>query len=256
VREAGGRSSIRGHAAVVTGGGAGIGLAVVERLAREGARVAVLDRDPERGAEAAERAKAQGAETLFLRAEAAERAGAEEAFGRVLDAWGKIEILVNCAGGFTRTDPLEEVDEEEWDRIVAWNLKSAYLCIQQAAPAMKQARYGRIVNVSSQTAREGLIETAIPYGAAKAGMLGLTRRLAVELAPFGVTVNAVAPGIVLSPRVAEVHKERLPRILAQIPMGRPAEADEIADGIWYLATPGAGYITGVTLDINGGRYMS
>jgi NAD(P)-dependent dehydrogenase (short-subunit alcohol dehydrogenase family) len=250
-----GRSSIRGQVAVVTGGGAGIGLAVVERFAVEGAKIAVLDFDPGRGAEAAKKAQAAGAEALSLQADAGSKADAERAAAEVLSKWGKIEILVNCAGGFTHTDKFEDLPEAEWDRIVDWNLKSAYLCTQQAVPAMKKAGYGRIVNISSQAGREGVNDTSIPYGAAKAGVLGLTRRLAIELAPHGVTVNAVAPGLVLSPRVAELHKTRLDQICAEIPMRRAGEAAEIADAVWYLATPGASYITGVTIDVNGGRFM-
>jgi NAD(P)-dependent dehydrogenase (short-subunit alcohol dehydrogenase family) len=249
------RSSIRGHVAIVTGGGAGIGLAVVERFAAEGARVAVLDFDEGRGAAAAERARGLGAEALSIQADAGSKADAGRALAQVLAAWGKAEILVNCAGGFTHTDPLEGLAEAEWDRIVDWNLKSAFLCTQRAAPAMKRAGYGRIVNISSQAGREGVLETSLPYAAAKAGVLGLTRRLAVELAPFGITVNGVAPGLVLSPRVAELHKDRLPQIYAQIPLRRAGEAAEIADAVWYLSTPGASYITGVTLDVNGGRFM-
>ena len=133
---------------------------------------------------------------------------------------------------------------------------SVYLCTRKVVVSMKKSGYGRIVNVSSQTAREGLAETSLAYGAAKAGVLGFTRRLASELALDGITVNAVAPGVVLSPRVAELHKERLPKLMSEIPMDRPGDAEEIADGIWYLSTPGASYITGVTLDINGGRYMT
>lgn len=249
------RASLQGQAALVSGGTAGIGLAAAERLAQEGARVAMLGRNPERGAAAQEQLRRSSPDALFLQADAARREEVEAAFGQFLARWGRIDILVNCAGGFTRTDPIEELAEAEWGRVVDWNLKSAYLCAQRAAPAMKRAGYGRIVNVSSVAGREGVLEASLAYSAAKAAMQGLTRRLAAELAPHGVTVNAVAPGVVLSRRAVEVHRHRMDKVLAAIPLGRTAEAEEVADVIWYLASPGASYITGVTVDVNGGRFM-
>lgn len=249
------RSSIRGHVALVTGGAAGIGEACVERFAREEARVAVLDRDAEKGNALTEKIISEGADAVFLLADVTSSSDVREAFRKILDKWGKIEILVNCAGGFYETHAIEEIEENEWDKILAWNLKSVFLCCREAVAPMKKAGYGRIVSVSSLTGRTGILETAIDYGSAKAGILGFTRRLAVEVAPCGITVNAVAPGVVLSPRVAEMHKNRLPEILKSVPMGRAGDAAEIADGIWYLSTPGSSYITGVTIDINGGRFM-
>ena len=250
------RSSIKDHVTVVTGGAAGIGEAVVSRFAAEGARVAVVDKDPDKGNSIAEKIKADDADALFVRADVTSASETKEAFRLVLERWGKVEILVNCAGGFFETHAIEDQKEEDWDAILAWNLKSVFLCCREAAPTMKKEGYGRIVNISSQAGRTGILETALHYGAAKAGILGLTRRLSVELAPYGITANAVAPGVVLSPRVAEIRKDRLPEINKTIPMARPGGAEEIADGIWYLSTPGSSYITGVTLDINGGRWMT
>ncbi len=179
------------------------------------------------------------------------KAAAEEA----LVTWGRIDILVNCAGGFVENPAIEELDEAQWRRVVDLNLKSAYLCARVVAPAMKKAGYGRIVNVSSQSGRDAVIETGLAYSAAKAGLFGFCRRLAVEMAPHGVTVNTVAPGVVLTPRTAVLHKDRLPEIISKIPVGRVADAADIADAVWYLARPGARYVTGVTLDVNGGRYV-
>ncbi len=250
------RSSIRGHVAIVTGAAAGIGEAVAQRFADEGAMVALVDRDAEKGQALADKLKAGGADAEFLRADVGVSGEVKGAFAETLGRWGKIDILVNCAGGFYETTSIEELKEEDWDNILSWNLKSVYLCSREAAAPMKKAGYGRIVNVSSLTARTGILETALHYGAAKAGILGFTRRLAVELAPYGITVNAVAPGVVLSPRVAEMHKDRLPEITKSIPMARAGEAAEIADGIWYFSTPGSSYTTGTTMDINGGRWMA
>lgn len=250
------RSSIKNHVALVTGGAAGIGEAVALRFADEGAKVAVVDKDGEKGTAVVEKINAGGAEAVFVQADVTTSPDVKLAFAQTIDRWGQVDILVNCAGGFFETLPIEEQDEDDWDAILAWNLKSVFLCAKEAAVVMKKRNYGRIVSISSLTGRTGIIETALHYGAAKAGILGFTRRLAVELAPHGITVNAVAPGVVLSPRVTELHKDRLPEIYKTIPMARAGGAEEIADGIWYFSTPGSSYITGVTLDINGGRWMA
>ena len=248
------RSSIQGHAAVVTAGAAGIGAAIVERLAAEGARVALLDVDEAGGEAAASRASEAGAEVRFIRTDATAADEIRAAVSETLAAWGRLDILVNCAGGFVDNPALEDLDEAAWRSVVDLNLKSAYLCSRAVAPAMKEAGYGRIVNVSSLSGRDGILETSLAYSAAKAGLFGFCRRLAVEVAPHGVTVNAVAPSVVLSPRVAALHRERLPEIVSKIPLGRVAEAADVADAVWYLVRPGARYVTGVTLDVNGGRY--
>ncbi len=250
------RSSILGQLAVITGAASGIGEAVVNRFAAEGGKIALLDKDDEKGKFFCKKLSSQGADVKFYKCDVTQEDSVDRVFDLVLKDLGLVQILVNCAGGFFENPSLEDIKPEHWDEVLRLNLMSAYLCSRRAVVPMKKSRYGRIVNVSSQTAREGLTETSLPYGAAKAGILGFTRRLASELASDGITVNAVAPGVVLSPRVAELHKERLPRLMSEIPMNRAGDAEEIADGIWYLSTPGASYITGVTLDINGGRYMT
>ena len=190
------RSSIQGHVAVVTAGAAGIGAGVVERFAQEGARVALLDVDAAAGEAAARR---MGEAVRFIRTDAASAEQVAAALGETLGAWGRLDILVNCAGGFVDNPGIEDLDEAEWRRVVDLNLKSAFLCAREAAPAMKKAGYGRIVNVSSLSGRDGILETGLAYSAAKAGLFGFCRRLAVEVAPYGVTVNTVAPSVVLSP---------------------------------------------------------
>ena len=249
------RSSIREQVALVAGGAEGIGGACAERFAEEGAKVAVLDRNPRAGEEAAGRLNAGGGEALFVRADAASKGEVESAFGRVLGRWGRLDILVNCAGGYVDTFPIEEIKEEEWDAGIAWNLKSAMLCCQAAAAPMKKAGYGRIVSIASRAGRTGIAFTALDYSAAKAGVMGMTRRLSAELGPFGITVNAVAPGITLTPRFAGMRGS-VPseEVVRAIPLGRFADPEDIADPIWYLCTPGAGYITGISLDINGGVF--
>ena len=250
------RSSISGQLAVITGAASGIGEAVVNRFVSEGARIALLDKNKYKGENFSNKLLSSGADVRFFECDVTQEGSVDHAFDSVLNSFGPVQILINCAGGFFQNPPLESVELEHWEEILSLNLRSVYLCSKKAIVSMKKSNYGRIVNVSSQTAREGLTETSLPYGAAKAGVLGFTRRLSAELAPDGITVNAVAPGVVLSPRVAKLHKDRLPRLMSEIPMNRAGGAEEIADGIWYLSTPGSSYITGVTLDINGGRYMT
>ena len=156
-------SSIRGHVAIVTGGAAGIGEAVVDRFAEEGARIAVLDKDSAKGASVVEKLKSGGTDAIYIQADVGSSVDVKEAF-RVTDArWGRLSILVNCAGGFFDTTPIESLEEDDWDASLAWNLKSAYLCCKAAVVLMKKGGYGRIVSVSSLTARTGVLETALHY---------------------------------------------------------------------------------------------
>jgi 3-oxoacyl-[acyl-carrier protein] reductase len=243
-----------GQVAVVTGGAAGIGLACVQRLADEGASVALVDRDERAAREVAGGVSSSGQIVAYV-ADATDASAVEAVFESVLAGHGRIDMLVNGAGGFTRAPLIEDLPPDEWDAVVAWNLRSAYLCCRAAVPTMKKAGYGRIVNISSMAGRTAAPGISHAYNAAKAGVIGLTRGLALELAPLGVTVNAVAPGVVLSPRVEKLHAHRMDDILASTPIGRPASAEEVADVVWYLASPGASYVTGATIDVTGGRFI-
>ena len=249
------RSSIKDHVAIVTGATDGIGLATAIRFADEGAKVAIMGRDPERGTAALATVGAHG-DAIYVQGDAARTEDVDLLFARTLGAWGRLDILVNCAGGFVENPAIEELDEAQWRRVVDLNLKSAYLCARAATPFMKKAGYGRIVNISSISARDALPNISLVYSAAKSAMQGFTRRLAAELAPHGVTVNAVAPGVTLTKRFRLVHQERVPQIVASLPVGFGGEPEDIADAIWYFSTPGSGYVTGATIDVNGGQYVN
>ncbi|MCY3823950.1 MAG: SDR family oxidoreductase [Nitrospinae bacterium] len=249
------RSSIKDHVAIVTGATDGIGLATAIRFADEGAKVAIMGRDPERGSAALAQVSLHG-DAIFVQGDAAQKEDIDLLFARALGTWSRLDILVNCAGGFVEVSDIEGLDEAEWEKIVKWNLTSCYLATRAATAPMKERGYGRIVNISSISARDGLANVSLVYSAAKSAMQGFTRRLAVELAPHGITVNAVAPGVTLTKRFRLVHGERVPQIVANLPVGFGGEPEDIADAIWYFSTPGSGYVTGATIDVNGGQYVN
>lgn len=244
--------ALAGQIALVTGGGAGIGLACVERLAADGATVALIDRD-EVGIHAA--ADRFGEGVLGFVADATDDAAVDRVFASVLNRFDRVDVLVNAAGGYTEDPPIEDLQPQDFEAVVSWNLTSAFLCCRRAVPVMKTAGYGRIVNIASIAGRTAVGGVPLAYTAAKAGVLGLTRGLALQLAASGITVNAVAPGLVGSPRVARLQAHRLDEILADIPMGRAGTAAEVADVVGYLCSPGASYITGATVDVTGGRFI-
>jgi 3-oxoacyl-[acyl-carrier protein] reductase len=241
--------------ALVTGGGAGIGRACVERLAASGAHVMLVDRNPERAAAVAGSARTDAAEVAVAVVDATEEAGVDAAVRATLARWGRVDVLVTAAGGFRGTGPLQDVALDEWNRLIAANLTATFLACRAVVPAMRAQGYGRIVTVASMAARTALAQAAHPYTAAKAAVVGLTRQLALEVAADGVTVNAVAPGVVLSPRVSRLGANALEALASATPMRRIGMPEEVADAICWLAGPGASFVTGVTLDVNGGRFM-
>lgn len=248
-----------GKVAIVTGSSDGIGKAAALVFAREGGQVVLNARGQDRLEAARATLCVVGKPPLLVVGNVSQAAVVDRLVGETLQQFGRIDILVNNAGSGTLVRFLEEVTEEDWDLTVDSNLKSAFLCCRAVAPAMKRQRYGRIVNVSSVAGRNVSRLSGPHYSSAKAGMLGLTRHLAQDLGPFGITVNAVAPGPTLVDRVARKwalrSEEDRARILANIPLGRLAAPEEVATVIAFLASDDAAYVTGVTIDVNGGSFM-
>ncbi len=245
-----------GRVVLVTGAGRGIGAVTAEAFASERARVAVVDVDGAAAETTARRLRDAGADAIGFRADAA----AAPAVGAVVDAivtrWSRIDVLVNNAGGFAAIRPTAELTDQEWDAIIRSNLTTTFVCSRAVLPVMQRQRAGRIVNVSSVVARGGAVLTTAHYAAAKAGVLGFTRHLAAEVAADGITVNAVAPGTTATERVLALRSpEETQRLGQTIPVRRLGEPTDIADAILFLASEAAAFVTGVTLDVNGGQIM-
>ena len=250
-------ASLAGRCAVVTGAGRGFGEQIAVELAALGAAVGVLDVDGEAGEACAERLRAAGARAEAVACDVADFGAAQTAFAALRESLGEVDVLVNNAGVASFT-PFLETTEEEFDRVFAVNYTGAFNCCKAVAPGMIERRYGRIVNISSVAGKRGggfLGRTL--YSAAKAGVIGFTKALARELAPYGVTVNAVAPGAMDTEmtKVLRDDPELLARVVGQIPMGRRGEIQDVADAVCFLASDLAAYVTGETIDVDGGVTM-
>lgn len=241
--------------ALVTGGGAGIGAATCERLAREGHAVGVLGLHLDSAAQVAHRIVAAGGRALAVEADVADRTALAAALAQVRDAFGPVTILVNNAGieDFT---PFAEIAEPAWDRVMEVNLKGIYHAIQLVLPDMETAGWGRIVNLTALGAQIGAANM-VHYTASKGGVTSLTRSLAVELGPKGITVNGVSPGFILTPmsqRAIDGDLFPVPyeQIVATYPIPRVGKPEECAAAIAFFASEEAGYVTGQILGVNGG----
>lgn len=241
-----------GKVAVVTGGGQGMGRAVARRFVEGGAKVVVNDKN---GDAAHATADALGSGALAAPGDVTVKADVDAVVRLAVDAFGSIGILVNNAGILFST-ALADMEEDEWDLVIDVNMKGTYLFTRAVLPVMKQAGWGRIVNFSS-TAGKAVSTLGGPhYTAAKAGILGLTRAAAKEFAPYGITVNAVCPGLVNTEMVQQnVAPERLDAYLASFPISRICDPSEVAELVAFLASDRAAYVTGASLDINGGDLM-
>jgi 3-oxoacyl-[acyl-carrier protein] reductase len=238
--------------AFVTGAARGIGLAVARALIERGAHAVLVDVDSD-ALDAA--AAALGASALPIVADVSRADEVAIAVQMAAQRLGGLHILVNNAG-ICPMSPFEKITEAEWERVLAVNLKSAFLCCQAALPYLRQCgKRGRIINMTSVAGEMGGVSVGAHYAASKAGLIGLTKSLAQRLAPDGVTVNCVAPGTVATDLTAAWTPEDLARSASKVPLGRLAQPEEIAEAVCFLASDRAAFITGATLDINGGMYL-
>jgi 3-oxoacyl-[acyl-carrier protein] reductase len=241
---------------IVTGAGKGIGAAIARGFAREGGRLALLDVDAAALDKLVKELTEAGAEVLGAPADVTRAADVGKAVETVVARWGRVDVLVNNAGGFSVIRRTEEIPDDEWDTIFRFNVTSIFLCTKAVLPIMKRQRAGRIVNMSSVAGRAGAVTVTSHYAAAKAAVVGFTRHVAREVAAEGITVNAVAPGTVGTERWRALRSAEESRRLAEnVPMRRVSEPAEIAECVMFLASDAAAYMTGATLDVNGGLVM-
>jgi NAD(P)-dependent dehydrogenase (short-subunit alcohol dehydrogenase family) len=245
--------------ALITGASKGIGRATAQRLAREGGAVAVNGRDAEAVAAVVRGIEQEGGRALAAVGDVSQAADVTRIVEQTLAEFGVIDILVNNAGGGTMARWLDDLDEAGWTKSLHLNLTATFLVTKAVVPHMRERRRGRIVMVASVAGRNMSRLSGPEYSAAKGGMLAFMRHIAVELGPYAVGVNAVAPGPTMVDRVVKKWElrgaEEREKILRNIPLGRPAQPEEVAAAILFLASEDASYITGACIDVNGGSFM-
>ncbi len=242
---------LAGRTAFITGAGRGIGLAIAEALATDGAGVALIDIDP---AVLQAAARSIGDQALAVTADVRRLEDVQRAVELTVEHFGGLDILVNNAGICALTG-IADITEDEWDRMLDINLRGAFFCCQAALPYLRQSvQGGRIVNMASVAGQSGGVTVGVHYSASKAGLIGLSKSLAQMLAADGVTVNCVAPGTIASDMTVGWSEEIQAELIQAIDLGRYGQPEEVAAAVRYLVSDGAAFVTGATLDINGGLY--
>ncbi len=242
---------LNGKVAVVTGGGRGIGRAIVLALGKEGVKVLINYRGKKESAlETLEELKKLGGEGEIYQADVSVEEEVEKMFNFVIEKWGKLDILVNNAG-ITKDNLLIRMKSEEWDQVININLRGVFLCTRSALKIMLKQRNGRIINISSVVGLKGNIGQA-NYASAKAGIIGFTKAVAREVASRGITVNAIAPGFIKTEMTDVLSEEMKKKVLDEIPLSRFGDPEDVANAVKFLVSDEASYITGIVLNVDGG----
>lgn len=244
--------------AIVTGAAAGIGAAICRRLAADGMAVGVLDLKREAAQKVVDEITAAGGMAIALAADVSKRSDVRSALAELRAAFGPVTVVVNNAG-ITGWVPFEEITDDAWDQMMAVNLRGPFIVIQEALEDMKAAKWGRIINISSSSAQSGTARMA-HYSSSKGGVITLTRSLALELSPLGITVNNIPPASIAGTVMYEETKHLMPitpeQAAQMLPVRRLGEPEDIAHAASWLASDGASYVTGQTIGVNGGRVIS
>lgn len=251
---------LEGQKAIVTGGGKGIGREIALRLAEEGAAIAIVDIDTQSAKKVSEEIKKKGREALGLRADVSNSDEVRDAVNAVLQEWERIDILVNNAGISPKKNNVKtrlvDMPDEEWQRVININLTGMFYFCKACLPSMMAQRHGRIVNISSVAGKTGGFAAGIHYVSSKAGILGFTKAVAREAAPYGINANVVMPSRVETDLGLGIPQEMLDKRLSQIPLGRFGTPGDIAEAVLFLVNPrSSSWITGSTLNVSGGVLM-
>ncbi len=245
--------TLAGKVAIVTGGSRGIGLAIARSLAEDGASVVVSGRDAARLDAAVKELEALGVPALAVLADAGKRGDVDRLIEVTRERFGRIDVVVNNAG-ITRDQLLVRMKDDDWDQVIDTNLRGVFLMTRAAAKVMMRQRSGRIIGIASTAGAMGNAGQ-VNYSAAKAGVIGLTKAAARELAHWNILVNAVAPGLIETDMTAAIPAEAREAMLQQVPLKRIGQSREVAEVVRFLAGDGASYITGQTIHVNGGLYI-
>jgi len=239
-------------AAIVTGAARGIGRAIAETLAAAGNAVVIADRDAAAAEQTAAELREAGHRALAVQVDVADRASVTAMVAASIAEFGQVDVLVNNAGIAGKAAPIAEQSDEDWDLMMAVDLKSVYLCCQAVLPHMLERKYGSIVNVASIAGKEGN-PNMVPYSAAKAGVIGLTKSLGKEVAQHGVRVNAVAPAVIGTEILLQLTQQQIDYMTSKIPMARLGKPEEVAQVVAFLASDGSSFVTAQCYDVSGGR---